>query len=47
MEYKISQELAQEIANYLQEKPYIEVHSLLAKLMKIEKIEEINEEKED
>jgi len=43
MKLEISIELAQAIANYLQEKPYKEVHGLLAELTKLQKIEDNNE----
>ena len=36
----ISHELAQEILNYLQNKPYIEVAALIEKILTLEPIEE-------
>jgi len=38
--FKIDEELAQVIANYLSTKPYSEVAEILSRLTKIEKIEE-------
>jgi hypothetical protein len=39
-DYKISEETAQKIANYLAQKPYVEVYQLLTDLQKIQEIKE-------
>lgn len=39
MKFEISQELVQAIANYLQTKPFQEVHQLIAALSQLKKIE--------
>lgn len=39
MEYRISGETAQALVNYLQSKPFIEVHELIGLLLKLEPIE--------
>jgi hypothetical protein len=45
MHIKLNLELAQALINYLQAKPYIEVHQLIEALLKCEKSEEEVKEK--
>jgi len=47
MEYKIKEEVANSILNYLASKPYSEVAKLITELQKIEPIEEPKEVKEE
>jgi len=47
MEFKISQELAQALLNYLAEKPYKETFMLVAELQKLQPIKEAEAKEED
>lgn len=46
MKFEIEETLAQQVLNYLAEKPYKEVMMLVAELMKLKKIEEPEAPKE-
>jgi hypothetical protein len=45
-EFKINQELAQALLNYLQTRPYAEVHGLIAALLRLEPLGPLQAEKE-
>ena len=42
MKFEIEEKLAQDVLNYLAEKPYKEVMVLIAQLMQLKKVEEPN-----